>query len=59
MKGLTQVIAVELKLIMRDPMSAFFALAFPALMLAVKVRNGGLGSSRPRARCSVPSSSGC
>jgi ABC-2 type transport system permease protein len=42
MRGITQVIAVELKLIMRDPMSAFFALAFPALMLAVKMRNGGL-----------------
>ncbi|MDH2425648.1 ABC transporter permease [Sphaerisporangium sp. TRM90804] len=40
MRGLRQVTAVELKLIMRDPMSAFFALAFPALMLAVKMRSG-------------------
>ncbi|GAA3795531.1 hypothetical protein GCM10022226_13600 [Sphaerisporangium flaviroseum] len=40
MKGITQVIAVELKLIIRDPMSAFFALAFPAIMLAVKMRSG-------------------
>jgi ABC-2 type transport system permease protein len=40
MKGITQVIAVELKLIMRDPMSAFFALAFPAIMLWVKMRTG-------------------
>ncbi|MER6175958.1 ABC transporter permease [Streptosporangium sp. NPDC001681] len=40
MKGITQVIAVELKLIMRDPMSAFFALAFPAIMLWVKLRSG-------------------
>ena len=29
MTGLLNVIAVELKLIVRDPMSAFFALAFP------------------------------
>ncbi|WP_344913944.1 ABC transporter permease [Streptosporangium oxazolinicum] len=42
MKGITRVIAVELKLIVRDPMSGFFALAFPAIMLAVKMRNGGL-----------------
>ncbi|MFC4591876.1 ABC transporter permease [Sphaerisporangium corydalis] len=40
MKGITNVIAVELKLIMRDPMSAFFALAFPAIMLWVKMRSG-------------------
>ncbi|MEU0570298.1 ABC transporter permease [Nonomuraea sp. NPDC005983] len=40
MKGITSVIAVELKLIMRDPMSAFFALAFPAIMLWVKMRSG-------------------
>ncbi|GGL11888.1 transport permease protein [Sphaerisporangium melleum] len=39
MKGITNVTAVELKLIMRDPMSAFFALAFPAIMLWVKMRN--------------------
>ncbi|MEV4172779.1 ABC transporter permease [Nonomuraea sp. NPDC049709] len=40
MKGSTQVIGVELKLIMRDPMSAFFALAFPVIMLWVKLRSG-------------------
>ncbi|GAA4231654.1 ABC-2 type transport system permease protein [Streptosporangium album] len=40
MKGLMRVTAVELKLIIRDPMSAFFALAFPAIMLWVKMRNG-------------------
>ncbi|WP_327086336.1 ABC transporter permease [Nonomuraea sp. NBC_01738] len=40
MKGLTRVTAVELKLIMRDPMSAFFALAFPVIMLWVKLRGG-------------------
>jgi ABC-2 type transport system permease protein len=38
MKGLGTVIAVELTLIMRDPMSAFFALAFPPLLLWVKLR---------------------
>ncbi|WP_049565802.1 ABC transporter permease [Nonomuraea sp. SBT364] len=41
MKGLGNVIAVELKLAVRDPMSAFFALAFPAVILWVKMRNGG------------------
>ncbi|MCG5220096.1 ABC transporter permease [Streptosporangium sp. KLBMP 9127] len=40
MKGITQVIAVELKLIIRDPMSGFFALAFPAIMMWVKLRTG-------------------
>ncbi|MGJ6962752.1 ABC transporter permease [Streptosporangium sp. G11] len=40
MKGITRVIAVELKLIVRDPMSGFFALAFPAIMLWVKTRSG-------------------
>ncbi|MEU3163691.1 ABC transporter permease [Streptosporangium sp. NPDC006930] len=40
MKGITRVIAVELKLIVRDPMSGFFALAFPAIMLWVKTRTG-------------------
>jgi ABC-2 type transport system permease protein len=40
MKGITQVITAELKLIVRDPMSAFFALAFPAIILWVKVRTG-------------------
>lgn len=40
MKGIWQVVAVELKLVVRDPMSAFFALAFPAIMLWVKMRSG-------------------
>ncbi|MDA0635833.1 ABC transporter permease [Nonomuraea sp. MCN248] len=40
MKGLMNVVAVELKLIVRDPMSAFFALVFPAIMLWVKLRDG-------------------
>jgi len=40
MKGVRQVMAVELRLIVRDPMSAFFALAFPAIMLVVKMRSG-------------------
>lgn len=40
MKGITQATAVELKLIARDPMSAFFALAFPVIMLWVKLRGG-------------------
>jgi ABC-2 type transport system permease protein len=39
-RGITRVIAVELKLIVRDPMSGFFALAFPAIMLWVKTRSG-------------------
>ncbi|NRQ33732.1 ABC transporter permease [Nonomuraea sp. NN258] len=41
MKGLANVVAVELKLVVRDPMSAFFALAFPIIMLWVKLRGGG------------------
>jgi ABC-2 type transport system permease protein len=41
MKGLGNVIAIELKLAMRDPMAAFFALAFPAVILWMKMRNGG------------------
>ncbi|WP_030919149.1 ABC transporter permease [Streptosporangium amethystogenes] len=41
MKGLGNVIAIELKLAVRDPMAAFFALAFPAVILWVKMRNGG------------------
>lgn len=41
MKGLGNVVAIELKLAMRDPMAAFFALAFPAVVLWVKMRNGG------------------
>lgn len=40
MKGLGQVIAVELKLVVRDPMAAFFALAFPGLLMWVKLRTG-------------------
>lgn len=40
MKGLPQVVAIELRLIVRDPMSAFFALAFPAVLLWVKLRSG-------------------
>jgi ABC-2 type transport system permease protein len=40
MRGITHVITAELKLIVRDPMSAFFALAFPAIILWVKVRTG-------------------
>lgn len=40
MKGIANVIAVELKLAVREPMSAFFALAFPVIMLWVKLRGG-------------------
>ncbi|GAA2213717.1 ABC transporter permease [Nonomuraea monospora] len=40
MKGFANVVAVELKLGLRDPMSAFFALAFPLIMLWVKLRGG-------------------
>jgi ABC-2 type transport system permease protein len=40
MKGILTVIAIELKLIVRDPMSAFFALAFPVVLLWVKMRSG-------------------
>ncbi|MEU8269980.1 ABC transporter permease [Sphaerisporangium sp. NPDC049002] len=40
MKGVTRAITAELRLIMRDPMSAFFALAFPAVILWVKMRTG-------------------
>ncbi|TWD83942.1 ABC-2 type transport system permease protein [Kribbella amoyensis] len=39
MKGILQVVAVELRLIVRDPMAAFFALAFPAVLLWVKMRD--------------------
>ncbi|GII81550.1 transport permease protein [Sphaerisporangium rufum] len=41
MRGLGNVIAIELRLAMRDPMAAFFALAFPVVILWVKMRNGG------------------
>jgi len=55
MKGLGNVIAIELKLAMRDPMSAFFALAFPAVILWVKMRNGGtLPSGLPVIDAVVP-----
>ncbi|MFF0343005.1 ABC transporter permease [Kribbella sp. NPDC004875] len=40
MKGLSQVVRTELRLIVRDPMSAFFALAFPVVLLWVKMRGG-------------------
>ncbi|GAB2642082.1 ABC transporter permease [Kribbella swartbergensis] len=40
MKGILNVIAIELTLIVRDPMSAFFALAFPVVLLWVKMRGG-------------------
>ncbi|MEU4830123.1 ABC transporter permease [Streptosporangium sp. NPDC023615] len=55
MKGITQVIAVELRLAVRDPMSAFFALAFPALMLWVKLRTGRpLPGGLPAVDATVP-----
>ncbi|WP_449061918.1 ABC transporter permease [Planomonospora algeriensis] len=55
MKGLSSVIAIELKLAMRDPMSAFFALAFPVVILWVKMRNGGtLPSGLPVIDAFVP-----
>lgn len=41
MRAWAQVVAVEIRLIVRDPLSAFFALAFPLLLLAVKLRTGG------------------
>ncbi|YCK33926.1 ABC transporter permease [Actinomadura sp. ATCC 39365] len=40
MKGFTRVVAVELRLGLRDPMSAYFALGFPLVMLWVKLRGG-------------------
>lgn len=55
MKGLGNVIAIELKLAMRDPMAAFFALAFPAVILWMKMRNGGtLPSGLPIIDAIVP-----
>ncbi|TDD18374.1 ABC transporter permease [Nonomuraea diastatica] len=55
MKGITQVIAVELKLIIRDPMSAFFALAFPTIMIWVKLRSGKpLPGGLPSVDANVP-----
>lgn len=41
MRAWAQVVAVEVRLIVRDPLSAFFALAFPLLLLAVKLRTSG------------------
>ncbi|MFC4533829.1 ABC transporter permease [Sphaerisporangium dianthi] len=59
MKGITQVITVELKLITRDPMSAFFALAFPAIMLWIKLRSGRpLPGGLPAVDATVPMLSG-
>ncbi|GAA3417550.1 ABC transporter permease [Streptosporangium vulgare] len=55
MKGLGNVIAIELKLAMRDPMAAFFALAFPMVILWIKMRNGGtLPSGLPIIEAVVP-----
>ncbi|MGI5285205.1 ABC transporter permease [Nonomuraea polychroma] len=56
MKGITQVVSVELKLIVRDPMSGFFALAFPAIMLWVKLRGGNkpLPGGTPLIDATVP-----
>ncbi len=55
MKGLGNVIAIELKLAMRDPMAAFFALVFPMVILWVKMRNGGsLPSGLPMIDAVVP-----
>ncbi|MFC5819534.1 ABC transporter permease [Nonomuraea harbinensis] len=56
MKGLANVVAVELKLIVRDPMSAFFALVFPAIMLWVKLRGGNkpLRGGTPLIDATVP-----
>ncbi|MFI6479309.1 ABC transporter permease [Nonomuraea sp. NPDC050663] len=55
MKGLGNVIAIELKLALRDPMAAFFALAFPAVILWMKMRNGGtLPSGLPMIEAVVP-----
>ncbi|MGR6918686.1 ABC transporter permease [[Actinomadura] parvosata] len=56
MKGFANVVAVELKLGLRDPMSAFFALAFPLIMLWVKLRGGNkpLPSGVPLVDATVP-----
>lgn len=55
MRGITQTIGVELKLIVRDPMSAFFALAFPVIMLWVKLRSGKpLPGGLPAVDATVP-----
>ncbi|NUT09536.1 MAG: ABC transporter permease [Nonomuraea sp.] len=56
MKGFTRVIAVELTLGLRDPMSAFFALAFPLIMLWVKLRGGNkpLPGGAPLVDATVP-----
>ncbi|UBU18121.1 ABC transporter permease [Nonomuraea gerenzanensis] len=56
MKGFATVVAVELKLGLREPMSAFFALAFPLIMLWVKLRGGNkpLSSGVPLVDATVP-----
>lgn len=56
MKSLANVVAVELKLTVRDPMSAFFALAFPVIMLWVKLRGGNkpLPGGTPLVDATVP-----
>ncbi|MEV0197078.1 ABC transporter permease [Nonomuraea sp. NPDC050691] len=56
MRGFRHVIAIELKLAMRDPMSGFFALAFPAIMLWVKLRGGNkpLPGGTPLIDATVP-----
>lgn len=55
MKGSGRVIAVELSLVVRDPMSAFFALAFPPLLLWVKLRgNEPLPGGLPEIDAAVP-----
>ncbi|WP_188188986.1 ABC transporter permease [Nonomuraea sp. SYSU D8015] len=56
MKGICNVVAVELRLTVRDPMSAFFALAFPLIMLWVKLRGGNkpLPGGTPLVDATVP-----
>ncbi|GAA2890250.1 ABC transporter permease [Nonomuraea rubra] len=56
MRALKNVIAVELMLGLRDPMSAFFALGFPLIMLWVKLREGNkrLPGGAPLVDATVP-----
>jgi ABC-2 type transport system permease protein len=55
LKGVAHLTATELRLIIRDPMSAFFALAFPAVMIAVKLRTGKpLPGGLPAVDATVP-----
>lgn len=55
MRAWAQVVAVEIRLIVRDPLSAFFALAFPVLVLGVKLRTGEtLPAGRPLVDATVP-----